>query len=100
MAPFAPHLSEECWERLGHEDDTIFSASWPEFNADLARVEEIELVVQVNGKVRGKLRVNPGIAESEAVQLALAEPGVARHLGGKEVRKAVYVQDRLVSLVV
>jgi leucyl-tRNA synthetase len=100
LAPFAPHLAEECWERLGHDDATVFDASWPEFDAELARVEEIELVVQVNGKVRGKVHVSPGIAEAEAVKLALADPGVQRHLGGKEVRKAVYVQDRLVSLVV
>lgn len=100
LAPFAPHLAEECWERLGHDDATVFDASWPAFDAELARVEEIELVVQVNGKVRGKVHVCPGIAEAEAVKLALADPGVQRHLGGKEVRKAVYVQDRLVSLVV
>ena len=100
LAPFAPHLAEECWERLGHDDATVFDASWPAFDAELARVEEIELVVQVNGKVRGKVHVSPGIAEAEAVKLALADPGVQRHLGGKEVRKAVYVQDRLVSLVV
>ena len=100
LAPFAPHFAEECWERLGHENATVFSASWPAFDADLAKVEEIELVVQVNGKVRGKLHVSPGISEPEAVELAVADPGVQRHLGGKEVRKAVYVQDRLVSLVV
>jgi leucyl-tRNA synthetase len=100
LAPFAPHLAEECWERLGHDDATVFDASWPAFDANLAQVDEIELVVQVNGKVRGKVFVSPGISEAEAVELALAEPGVKRHLGGKDVRKAVYVQDRLVSLVV
>jgi leucyl-tRNA synthetase len=100
LAPFAPHLAEECWERLGHHDTSVFDASWPSYDATLASVDEIELVVQVNGKVRGRLRVSPGLAESEAVELALAEPGVKRHTDGKDIRKAVYVQDRLVSLVV
>ncbi len=100
LAPFAPHISEECWERLGHEGMSVFDASWPSYDAALASVDEIELVVQVNGKVRGRLHVTPGIAESMAVELALAEPGVKRHTEGKSIRKAVYVQDRLVSLVV
>jgi leucyl-tRNA synthetase len=79
---------------------SVFDASWPSYDAALASVDEIELVVQVNGKVRGRLHVTPGIAESMAVELALAEPGVKRHTEGKSIRKAVYVQDRLVSLVV
>jgi leucyl-tRNA synthetase len=100
LAPFAPHITEECWERLGHGDTSVFDAEWPAYDEALARVDEIELVVQVNGKVRGRLRVSPGIPESKAVELALAEPGVQRHTEGKTIRKAVYVQDRLVSLVV
>jgi leucyl-tRNA synthetase len=100
LAPFAPHIAEECWERLGHQDTSVFDASWPAYDEILASVEEVELVVQVNGKVRGRLQVPPGTNEADAVALALAEPGVKRHTDGKELRKAVYVQDRLVSLVV
>jgi leucyl-tRNA synthetase len=100
LAPFAPHFAEECWERLGNRDASVFDARWPAFDEDVARAEEIELVVQVNGRVRGKVRANPGLAEADAVALALAEPGVMRHVDGKAIKKAVYVQDRLVSLVV
>ena len=100
LAPFAPHFAEECWQRLGHDETSVFYSTWPAFHADLARVEEIELVVQVNGKVRGKVQVRPGISEADAIQLALAEPAVKRHVDGREIRKSIYVQDRLVSLVV
>ena len=57
LAPFAPHFAEECWERLGHAETTVFAARWPAFDPELARDTEIELVVQVNGKVRGRLTV-------------------------------------------
>jgi leucyl-tRNA synthetase len=100
LAPFAPHIAEECWERLGHLDSSVFETSWPAYDEALASVDEIELVVQVNGKVRGRLNVAPGTSQQDAVELALAEPGVKRYVEGKEIRKAVYVQDRLVSLVV
>jgi len=100
LAPFAPHIAEEFWERLGHHDTSVFDTSWPAFDEALASEDEIELVVQVNGKVRGRLKVAPGITEAQAIALALAEPRVLRHTDGKEIRKAVYVQDRLVSLVV
>jgi leucyl-tRNA synthetase len=100
LAPFAPHIAEECWERLEHPDTSVFDASWPAYDATLASLEEIELVVQVNGKVRGRLQVTPGTTEADAVALALAEPGVKRHTYGKEIRKAVYVEDRLLNLVV
>ncbi len=100
VAPFSPHVAEECWEMLGHEDTSVFDATWPLYDAELARDDEVELVLQVNGKVRGRVNVRPGITKTEAVKLALEEPGVKRHVDGKEIRKAVYVQDKLVNLVV
>lgn len=99
LAPLAPHVAEECWARLGGEG-SVFDAEWPAFNAELAEEDQIELVVQVNGKVRGRLTVTPGISEQEAVERALAEDGVQRHVGEKGVRKTIYVADRLVNLVV
>jgi leucyl-tRNA synthetase len=99
LAPFAPHFTEECWERLGH-GSSVHDARWPSFVAALARDEQIELVIQVNGRVRGRLQVKPGLSQSEAVERALAERGIERFLAGKEIRKTVYVQDRLVNLVV
>jgi leucyl-tRNA synthetase len=100
LAPFAPHIAEECWERLGNTNKSVFDAAWPQYDESLAVLDEIELVVQVNGKVRGRLKAHPGISEAEAVALALADAGVRRHTGDKEIRKAIYVQDRLLSLVV
>jgi leucyl-tRNA synthetase len=99
LAPFAPHFAEECWERLGHTT-SIFEARWPVFDPELARDAEIELVVQVNGKVRARLTVPAGLAEAEAVDRARADDVVRKFIEGREIRKAVYVSDRLVNLVV
>jgi leucyl-tRNA synthetase len=99
LAPLAPHFAEECWERLGHEHG-VFDAAWPAYDETLAREDAVELVVQVNGKVRGRLQVDRGITEQEAVERALGEAGVQRFVEGKELRKTIYVPDRLVNLVV
>ena len=99
LAPFAPHLAEECWERLGH-NRSVFDGSWPEFDPDLARDEAIELVVQVNGKVRARVQVPPGVGESQARTLALEQESIRRFVGEKPIRKAIYVPDRLLNLVV
>jgi leucyl-tRNA synthetase len=100
LAPFAPHFAEECWERLGHENATVFAARWPAFDPVLARESEVELVVQVNGKVRSRLRLPAGTAEAEAVAQARADETVRKFIGDKQIRKAIYVKDRLVNLVV
>jgi leucyl-tRNA synthetase len=99
LAPFAPHFAEECWERLGHTE-TVFAASWPAFDPELAREQEIELVVQVNGKVRGRVAVPAGLAEPEAVARAKDAESVRKFVADKQIRKAIYVKDRLVNLVV
>ncbi len=99
LSPFAPHLAEECWERMGHTN-SVFDASWPVPDEALAREEQIQLVVQVNGKVRGRIEVPAGIPENDAVERALDDPDVQRHVAGKPLRKKIYVQDRLVNLVV
>jgi leucyl-tRNA synthetase len=99
LAPFAPHFAEECWERLGH-DGSVYQANWPGFDAELALEEEIELVVQVNGRVRGRVKVARGLSQAEAVGRALAEEAVLRFTEGKEIQKTIYVEDRLVNIVV
>jgi leucyl-tRNA synthetase len=99
LAPMTPHIAAEMWEMLGHEDGQ-WTAAWPVFNADLARETEVEIVVQVNGRVRGKLKVAAGVSEEEGVALAKAEPNVAPHLNGKRVVKHIFVPDKLVNLVV
>ncbi len=99
LAPMTPHVSEELWEMLGHSGGQ-WTVSWPAFNADLARDEEVEIVVQVNGRVRGKLKVAVGTGEEEAVKLALADAAIAQHTNGKRMVKRIFVADRLLNLVV
>jgi leucyl-tRNA synthetase len=102
LAPMTPHLAEELWEMLGHADG-LSKTSWPilaEAQRDLARVEEVEIVVQVNGRVRGKLTVRAGLGEADLVPKALAIPAVAQHINGKRVVKQIVVPDKLVNLVV
>ena len=102
LAPMTPHLAEELWEMLGHSDG-LWKAIWPilaEAQKDLARVEEVEIVVQVNGRVRARLRVAAGLGEAELIPKALAEPAVAQHINGKRVVKQIVVPDKLVNLVV
>ncbi len=99
IAPFAPHIAEELWQRLGGTT-SVFRVRWPEPDPALAAAETITLVVQVNGKVRARLAAPAGLDEAAARELALGDPRVAVHLGGRPVKKAVVVPDKLVSLVV
>jgi leucyl-tRNA synthetase len=99
LGPMTPHLAEELWEMLGHSEG-MWTVGWPAFDADLARDEEVEIVVQVNGRVRARVKVAAGISEAELVPKALAEPAVAQHIDGKRVVKQIFVPDKLVNLVV
>src|SRR2546421_4120842 len=99
LAPYAPHLAEELWAALGHER-SIFTAAWPAYDAGLAAAGEVEIVVQVNGKVRGRLTVSRGATEAQVVERAMQDEAVRRFVDGQPVRKTVYVQDRLLNLVV
>jgi len=78
----------------------LWTVKWPAFNAELAREAEVEIVVQVNGRVRGKLVVAAGLSEAGVVAKAMADPAVAHHLGGKRVVKQIVVPNKLVNLVV
>jgi leucyl-tRNA synthetase len=99
LAPMTPHIAEEMWEMLGHSNGLSTSA-WPVANPELAKDDEVEVPVQVNGKLRGKLKVPTGTAQEELVKLARAEPGVAQHLDGKRIVKIVYVPNKLLNFVV
>ena len=98
LAPMTPHLAEELWEKLGHNEG-LWAASWPAFDAELAKDEEVEIVVQVSGRVRGKLKVAAGAAQEEVLKLAQAEAGVSAHLDGKRIVKVIYVPDKLLNIV-
>jgi leucyl-tRNA synthetase len=99
LAPYAPHLAEELWAVLGH-DRSVFHASWPAHDATLAAAGDVEVVVQVNGKVRGRVTVSRGATEAQVVALALRDDAVRKFVDGSPVRKTIYVQDRLLNLVV
>jgi len=99
LAPYAPHVAEELWATLGHER-SIFTAPWPAYDAGLAAAGDVEIVVQVNGKVRGRLTVSRGATEAQVVARAMQDEAVRKFLNGQPVRKTVYVQDRLLNFVV
>ncbi len=99
LAPMTPHIAEEMWEMLGHSNG-LSAAAWPSANADLAKDDEVEVPVQVNGKLRGKLKVAAGTGQEELLKLALAEHVISQHIDGKRIVKVVYVPDKLLNLVV
>jgi leucyl-tRNA synthetase len=98
IQPYAPHLAEELWQRLGRE--RLWAQPWPQADPALVAEETFELVVQVNGKVRDRLRVPAHLGEAELIELAKSSPKVQAHLDGREVRRAFVVPGRLVNLVV
>ena len=99
MSPFTPHTMEELWQMYLHADGLI-AAAWPSFDADVAKAEELEIPVQVNGKLRCVVTVPPSISDAELERIALADAKVQAHIAGKTVRKVVIVKSRLVSIVV
>jgi len=99
LAPFAPHIAEELWHRMGFER-SVHLERWLAFDPAALAVESIELVVQVNGKIRARLAAAPGLGEEDAFALAAADANVIAYVDGKQIRKRIYVQDKLVNLVV
>ncbi len=99
MAPITPHICETLWEMLG-EKDAVVNTAWPVVD-ETARVrDQVTLVVQVNGKLRGRIELSPGADEETAMAAATAEQNVQRHLEGKQVRKVIYIPNRLLNIVV
>ena len=99
LGPFAPYVAEEMWEEMGRTGP-VFKQQWPAFDADLAREEGAEVVLQVNGKVRSKVTVPFGTAKEELERLALSDDKMLPFLAGKQIVKIVVVPDRLVNIAV
>jgi leucyl-tRNA synthetase len=98
MTPITPHICEALWELLGGQGSVVNTA-WPEVD-ESARIRDlITLVVQVNGKLRGRIELAPGSDEDQAVSAAMAEDNVSRHTDGKTIRKIIYIPDRLLNIV-
>jgi leucyl-tRNA synthetase len=99
LAPMTPHLAEELWEMLGHTGG-LRTAAWPAFDEALTREDEVEIPVQVNGRLRGKVKVAVGTVEEAVVKLAQADAVISPHLTGKRIGKIIFVPDKLLNLVV
>jgi len=99
LAPMTPHLAEELWEMLGHSNG-LWKASWPAFDEALTREDEVEIPVQVNGRLRGKVKAAVGANADEVEKLARADAAIAPHLAGKAIVKRIFVPDKLLNLVV
>jgi leucyl-tRNA synthetase len=98
LAPIAPHLSEELWERLGR-DYSVHQQPWPHWNPELAAEETVEIVIQVNGKLRDRLQLPVGLAEDDLRRHALASTKVQASIGAREPRKVIVVPNKLVNVV-
>lgn len=99
LSLFAPHIGEELWHILGHKTSIVFE-KYPEYNPELAEKNQIEFIVQVSSKIRGKLYVNKGITEDEAKELALKEPSVTKHIDNKPIKKIIFVKDKLINFII
>jgi leucyl-tRNA synthetase len=100
LAPYAPHFAEELWTVLGGTERSVFEVRWPEYDESLLTGGSVEIAVQVNGKLRGRLTLGRGASQEQVVALALALDGVKKFVDGGKVRKVVFVPNRLVNLVI
>ena len=98
LAPFAPHITEEIWARMGHSQ-SITDAPWPKHDPAMLAKDEVNLVLQVNGRMRGEVKVAKDLSQQDALALAKAHPRVVPHLEGKNIVKEIYVPGRIVNLV-
>jgi leucyl-tRNA synthetase len=100
LAPFAPHISEEMWESLGHAGGLLKSGRWPQADPELTRSEELEIPIQVNGKLRSRLVTSPEVTEDELRTAALADSKIQSMINGREIVKVIIVPQRLVNIVI
>ncbi|MBI5633232.1 MAG: leucine--tRNA ligase [Nitrospirae bacterium] len=99
LSPFTPHIAEELWAKLGHKE-IASEMPWPVWDEEIAKDEEIELVIQINGKLRGKLMISAGLADDDVKERALQDSKVVEIIGGQGIKKVIVVKGRLVNIVV
>src|SRR5699024_4161782 len=99
LAPVIPHVCDELWRALGHED-LLLDAAWPHVDRDALQRDVLQIVVQGNGKMRGRLEVGADSSETDIVAAALAEPNVQRFVNGQPIRKRICVPGKLMNLVI
>ncbi len=99
LCPFTPHIAEELWSQLAHQKNAS-QMQWPQWDEELVKDEEIELVIQVNGKLRGRLLIPAGLSDDEVKDHALKDSKALEYTGGKDIRKVIVIKGRLVNIVV
>jgi len=99
LAPFAPHIAEELWEKLGNKK-SVHLAEWPKYNPAMILEEEIDLIIQVNGKMRDSVKVKADIGEEEAKEVAVESEKIKKWIEGQKIKKIIFVKGRLVNIVV
>ncbi len=99
LSPFAPHISEELWSRLG-ESESLAYHPWPSYDEELTKAEKVTIVFSVNGKVRGKKEMEANLDDKTLEQAALDDPAVKRHIAGKEIKRIIIVKNKMVNIVV
>ena len=99
FSPFASHISEELWNKLGHKN-SIMSEKWPQADPKFLREETILLIIQINGRLRDKIEVPADISEDEAKKLTISRENVKKWTQGKEIKKIIFVPNKLINVVV
>ncbi|RDI92510.1 leucyl-tRNA ligase [Thermosipho africanus Ob7] len=99
LSPFAPHMAEEIWHDLGN-DTLIVNEEWPKYDEKALEVDEVTVIIQINGKVRGKINVDVNADEETVKKIAFEEPKVSSYIEGKEIVKVIYVKNKLLNIVV
>ena len=99
LVSFAPHISSELWQQLGN-NDFIEKSGWPKWNEELLKTDEIQIIVQVNGKLRGKIKVSANSEKDEILAIARAEDNVSKFLQDKEILKEIFIPNKLINFVV
>jgi leucyl-tRNA synthetase len=100
LAPFVPHVAEELWHSVIDENSSVHDQSWPEYDEAALKVDNVEIVLQINGKVRGRLVVPSEASKEELEKVALADERIKSLIGDGTVRKVIAVPGRLVNIVV
>jgi len=99
LSPFAPHICDELWHRLDHSE-SIFDQRWPDYDEAHANPKEIEFVVQVNGKVRSKMKIPIGLTEADIIKMVMADTRVQYWIKGKQIVKKIFIPDKLMNIVI
>ncbi|MCK5259743.1 MAG: leucine--tRNA ligase, partial [Candidatus Omnitrophica bacterium] len=100
LAPFAPHMCEELWQKMGHPEESVIQVPWPQYSEEALKQDTVQIIAQVNGKLRGKFNVGVGSSEDEIKEIVLADEKIREFLRDKPVKKFIYVPGKLVNLVV